>query len=503
MSGPIRSVRAVSRASSPAPSRAPARKAAAPLPLNGPSRGGYTMIAALSALIVAVDFAAAFVVTVLVEELYHFIVYGVPFLQLDSELKGLVVATGFVLVHAATRSYGPADVRVARATPLLLVWAAGLVLTISFAFLFRAIEPFSRASTLILLLVGPVLVLGARRLTVETLSRMRRFAPFFHRRVLLVGTADRIARVEKTLTATRPYVVVASVALREEAGTGDAPTLASREEDMVFACTIARYMQPDLVVLALPLGDPQTVNWCARRLMSVPATITLSADEVSRAPGLPRRPGAPAADLVELCREPFSIFASAQKRLFDLVVASLALVALAPVLLACAIAIRLEGPGPILFRQTRYGINLAGFRIFKFRTMRTMEDGRGVKQATRDDPRITRVGRVLRRWNLDELPQLLNVVEGTMSLVGPRPHAMAHDQAFGTTLAEYARRHNAKPGITGWAQVNGYRGEIVDEADLRGRLTHDLHYLDNWSLWFDMRIIALTIVSPKAYRNAR
>jgi exopolysaccharide biosynthesis polyprenyl glycosylphosphotransferase len=195
--------------------------------------------------------------------------------------------------------------------------------------------------------------------------------------------------------------------------------------------------------------------------------------------------------------------ASAQKRVFDLVVGGLALVALSPILIACAVAIRLEGPGPILFRQTRYGINLVGFRIFKFRTMRTMEDGRVVRQATRDDPRITRVGRVLRRWNLDELPQLLNVVEGTMSLVGPRPHAMAHDQAFSTTLAEYTRRHNAKPGITGWAQVNGFRGEIADEAALRGRLTHDLYYLDNWSLWFDICIIALTVVSPKAYRNAR
>lgn len=492
MSGSIRSA------------RGPSRKPGVSLPLHGPSRGGYTAIAGLSALIVSVDFAAAFAATVLVEEIYHLAVYGVPFAALGSELKGLVVASGFVLVHAATRSYGPADVRIARAVPLLLLWSVSLALTISFAFLFRAIEPFSRASTLILLVVGPLLVLGARRLTIEALARTRRFAPFFHRRVLLVGTADRIPRVEQTLTETRPYVVVSTVALREpQAGADAAQTLARREEDMVFACSIARYMQPDLVVLALPLGDPQTVNWCAQRLMSVPATITLSADEVSRAPGLPRRPGAPAADLVELCTEPFSIMASAQKRVFDLVVGGLALVALSPILIACAVAIRLEGPGPILFRQTRYGINLVGFRIFKFRTMSTMEDGRVVRQATRDDPRITRVGRVLRRWNLDELPQLLNVVEGTMSLVGPRPHAMAHDQAFSTTLAEYTRRHNAKPGITGWAQVNGFRGEIADEAALRGRLAHDLYYLDNWSLWFDICIIALTIVSPKAYRNAR
>lgn len=475
-----------------------------PLPLNGPSRGGYTAIAGLSALILCLDFAAAYAATVLVEEVYHFAVHGIPFGALGSELKGLVMATGFVIVHAATRSYAPADVRVARAFPLLLVWAGSLVLTISFAFLFRAIEPFSRGSTLILLFVGPFVVYGLRRLAVETLARTRRFAPFFHRRVLLVGTADRIARVEARLTATRPYVVVSSVVLREDQSEADAAqTLANREEDMVFACSIARYVQPDLVVLALPLGDPETVNWCAQRLTSVPATIALSADEVSRAPGLPRRTDGPTADLIELCTEPFSIVASAQKRAFDLVVGTLALVALAPILIACAVAIRLDGPGPILFRQTRYGINLVGFRIFKFRTMRTMEDGRVVKQATRDDPRITRVGRILRRWNLDELPQLLNVIEGTMSLVGPRPHAMAHDQAFSTTLAEYARRHNAKPGITGWAQVNGYRGEIADEAALRGRLTHDLYYLDNWSLWFDLRIIALTIVSPKAYRNAR
>jgi lipopolysaccharide/colanic/teichoic acid biosynthesis glycosyltransferase len=125
-----------------------------------------------------------------------------------------------------------------------------------------------------------------------------------------------------------------------------------------------------------------------------------------------------------------------------------------------------------------------------------------VQQAATNDPRITRVGRFLRRWNLDELPQLLNVVQGEMSLVGPRPHALAHDHAYERRIALYARRHNVKPGITGWAQVNGFRGETSTDDKMASRVEHDLYYIDNWSIMLDLRIIAQTVFSPKAYRNA-
>ena len=135
--------------------------------------------------------------------------------------------------------------------------------------------------------------------------------------------------------------------------------------------------------------------------------------------------------------------------------------------------------------------------------MTSLDDGRVVRQVSAGDARVTRVGRVLRRFNLDELPQLLNVLRGEMSLVGPRPHALAHDQAFERTIALYARRHNVKPGITGWAQVNGLRGETDTEEKMAARVEHDLFYIDNWSVLLDIRILLLTVFSAKAYANAR
>jgi lipopolysaccharide/colanic/teichoic acid biosynthesis glycosyltransferase len=138
----------------------------------------------------------------------------------------------------------------------------------------------------------------------------------------------------------------------------------------------------------------------------------------------------------------------------------------------------------------------------KFRTMTVADDGTQIAQARSSDPRVTRVGRWLRRWSVDELPQLLNVIVGEMSLVGPRPHALAHDQAWAQKVAFYARRHNVKPGITGWAQVNGLRGEIGTDEALSRRVEHDLYYIDNWSLWFDIQILIRTVFSRKAYRNA-
>jgi exopolysaccharide biosynthesis polyprenyl glycosylphosphotransferase len=191
------------------------------------------------------------------------------------------------------------------------------------------------------------------------------------------------------------------------------------------------------------------------------------------------------------------------KRVFDVFAASAILIASLPVLLLVALAIKLDSKGPVLFLQRRYGFNQEPFRIFKFRTMTTTDDGEVVKQATRNDPRITRIGGFLRRYNLDELPQLLNVIAGQMSLVGPRPHALAHDREFQRKIALYARRHNVKPGITGWAQVNGLRGETDTDDKMARRIAYDHWYIDNWSFWLDIGILLRTVFSPRAFRNAR
>jgi exopolysaccharide biosynthesis polyprenyl glycosylphosphotransferase len=206
---------------------------------------------------------------------------------------------------------------------------------------------------------------------------------------------------------------------------------------------------------------------------------------------------------LRLVRSPLRALDVGMKRLMDVVGASLGLVLLSPLFAAVALAIKLDSRGPVLFAQKRYGFNQQPFRIRKFRSMTVAEDGRAVRQAQVGDSRITRVGAFLRRWSLDELPQLYNVLRGDMSLVGPRPHALTHDQQFERIVSLYARRHNVKPGITGWAQVNGRRGEVSTSEDIRERVELDLYYIDHWSLTFDLKIIALTLFSAKAYRNAR
>jgi exopolysaccharide biosynthesis polyprenyl glycosylphosphotransferase len=205
---------------------------------------------------------------------------------------------------------------------------------------------------------------------------------------------------------------------------------------------------------------------------------------------------------LNLAREPLSMLEVLMKRGFDLLASALGLLLLAPFFLMVSSLIKLDSPGPVLFVQRRYGFNQEPFRIFKFRSMTVSASQEEFQQATRDDARVTAIGRLLRRYNIDELPQLLNVFLGEMSLVGPRPHALQHDRAFEDKVALYARRHNVKPGITGWAQVNGFRGETATDEQMRARVEHDLYYIDNWSFWFDLRIILMTMFSPKAYRNA-
>jgi lipopolysaccharide/colanic/teichoic acid biosynthesis glycosyltransferase len=174
---------------------------------------------------------------------------------------------------------------------------------------------------------------------------------------------------------------------------------------------------------------------------------------------------------------------------------SAGLVVLSPLLLLVALLIKLDSPGPVFFLQRRYGFNQNPFRILKFRTMTTLDDGPVVPQARHNDPRVTPLGRFLRKWNIDELPQLINVLKGDMSLVGPRPHALSHNREYEQKIALYARRHNVLPGITGWAQVNGFRGETDTDDKMRRRVDHDLYYIDNWSLWLDLRILAMTLFS--------
>ncbi|CAH0526168.1 undecaprenyl-phosphate glucose phosphotransferase [Vibrio hippocampi] len=200
---------------------------------------------------------------------------------------------------------------------------------------------------------------------------------------------------------------------------------------------------------------------------------------------------------------PFYGFSQFLKRTQDVVLSSIIITLISPVLLAVAIGVKLSSPGPVLFKQKRYGLDGRPITVWKFRSMSTMDNGSVVKQATRNDPRITPFGSFIRRTSLDELPQFLNVLTGQMSIVGPRPHAVAHNEKYRTLIDSYMLRHHVKPGITGWAQINGYRGETDTLDKMEKRVEHDLDYIRSWSLWLDLKIIFLTtfkgFVSKTAY----
>ena len=205
---------------------------------------------------------------------------------------------------------------------------------------------------------------------------------------------------------------------------------------------------------------------------------------------------------IEIQRAPLSAAERFVKRTMDIVVASLALTLLLPVFMLTAIAIKLDSDGPVIFRQRRKGFNGKEFVMLKFRTMRVLEDGPVVVQATREDPRVTPIGKTLRKASIDELPQLVNVFKGEMSLIGPRPHALAHDNYFEEILEDYAFRHHVKPGLTGWAQCNGARGATPSVEDIAERVKLDLWYVNNWSLWLDIQILIRTAFEVARKRNA-
>ena len=256
--------------------------------------------------------------------------------------------------------------------------------------------------------------------------------------------------------------------------------------------------------LVLPLSEERTILRVVREFHEDLINIRFMPDIRSLAlfdtSGIIDLLGVPA---INLMASPLSPSAMLKKEIFDRVFALCALVGLAPLLLVIAIAVKVSSPGPVFFRQKRKGADGRVFTIYKFRSMRPHDAQPGVlKQAVRHDPRVTRVGAFLRRTSLDELPQFFNVLRGDMSVVGPRPHALEHDDLYQKVVAGYIHRYRIKPGITGWAQINGYRGETDRIEKMERRVAHDLYYLGNWSFALDMRIIAATVVKGLTHTNA-
>ena len=247
------------------------------------------------------------------------------------------------------------------------------------------------------------------------------------------------------------------------------------------------------IYIALPLSNVPRIGEMVRELRDTTASIYFVPDVFAFdliQGRLVEINGMPA---ISVCDTPFHGMDAIMKRVTDIVLASLALLLLAPLMVLIAAAVKLTSPGPVFFRQRRYGLNGEEISVYKFRSMRVCEDGAIVTQATKTDSRVTPLGRILRSTSLDELPQLLNVLEGKMSVVGPRPHAVAHNELYRKLISGYMIRHKVRPGITGLAQVNGLRGETETVEKMRERVRFDLEYLSHWSPWLDVKIIFKTL----------
>jgi undecaprenyl-phosphate galactose phosphotransferase/putative colanic acid biosynthesis UDP-glucose lipid carrier transferase len=262
----------------------------------------------------------------------------------------------------------------------------------------------------------------------------------------------------------------------------------------------AREKNAEEIVVALRWSSKALLERVRDRMRATPLPVRLLPDSTIRSV-LGRRSisaGGPVLS-VEIQRAPLTPLEQACKRALDIALSAIAILILSPLLIGVAIAIKLDSSGPIIFRQRRNGFNSLQFVIFKFRTMTVCEDGAVIQQAHRGDRRVTRVGKFLRRSSIDELPQLFNVLFGNMSLVGPRPHALAHDDEYKSLIAKYAFRHHVKPGMTGWAQVNGLRGETGQLGQMIDRIKLDLWYINHWSFGFDLNILVRTCI--EVFRN--
>ena len=309
------------------------------------------------------------------------------------------------------------------------------------------------------------------------------------RRAAIFGTPEFITRMKSDIEMSDPslavrglYLATPSVVGSDDGFYGGLVELKRALDQKAFDC----------VFIGLPWQEAGRIQAAVSGLASYSTELLLCTD-LEADPVVvqgTRNFGRLRTNVVNLV--PLSEIHGFVKRLLDYVVAVLGLICVAPLLGLVAIAIKLDSPGPVFFRQRRYGQNNRVFRIVKFRTMMVVEDGTDVKQAERDDHRVTRVGRFLRRTSIDELPQLLNVLTGEMSIVGPRPHALAHDRRFEAELDLFSRRRRVRPGLTGWAQVHGFRGETTSEH-IRSRMQHDLYYIENWSVWLDIEIITRTV----------
>ncbi len=381
-----------------------------------------------------------------------------------------------------------------------LAWNTAFVCLGAAGFLTKTTAVYSRGSLIMLYVTGGLAVICVTALLRRYLRNAFARGYLRPRAIMLVGTASRIAAMRPRFDAADASASpVATFLLPSQDGADPLPPTREMLQAMV---KLAAESGADDVVIALDWKEEALIDRLATTLSQVAVGVHVMPPDLFDRFAESRVSRLAETSVVSLVWPPLGPMQLLVKRTFDVVVASLALLLLAPLFAVVAVLIRLDSAGPVFFLQTRGGYNQRTFRIWKFRTMTVTEDGNSIVAAKRGDARVTPVGRILRKYNVDELPQLINVLFGEMSIVGPRPHAVLHDHVYGDRIQEYPRRLRVKPGITGWAQINGLRGSTEHDEDMRQRVAADLYYAENYSLLLDLYIIGMTVVSPKSYRNA-
>jgi Undecaprenyl-phosphate glucose phosphotransferase len=460
--------------------------------------------AAFCALVFMVEYGAVVALALMTGVFYHVAAYGSVgsvgfYLQV-----GMLGAAVYTVANAARGDYRLGHFLGGKVNSgrILIHWHGVFLCLLAVGFMAQLSVIYSRAWIALFYACGLLLLIPLRRLLTRATLYASRNGIVSAKKIFIIGATSRISAFLQRYQPSQLGVEVAGCCsvplLPGPLSEGSAETL---KDELELALTQAREANPDAIVLLAPWTATDAVKHTAEKFGVLPAELHLGPDgmleEFTNAELLRIGP----ISTLQLTAAPLGTLQWLTKKVIDVALSAAALVALMPLFAAVAILIKLDGGGPVFFRQRRYGYNQRTFWIVKFRTMRVMEDGADIKQATRGDARVTRFGRFLRRWNIDELPQLINVLKGDMSLVGPRPHALSHNLEYENKIRLYARRHNVKPGITGWAQVHGFRGE-TDAHRMRMRVEHDIYYIENWSLWLDIQILARTVISPKSYRNA-
>jgi Undecaprenyl-phosphate glucose phosphotransferase len=410
---------------------------------------------------------------------------------------GTISATIFVLLSASLYHPGALISLYTQLRGILFNWMVVLLIICLMFFLLKIGAHNSRGAVLLFSVLGFGMLVGWRLVISTQLSHVLA-------RGALAGSPAIVIGDRQSLAAVSRLQLLQKFGAREM-GRFELPPAAGDKRDLFAAIDqaidTARSNMAERVLLALQWIDERERDVVCERLQVLPIPVLLLPDQnINSLLSQPtRKVGVDFT--IELQRPPLYPAELALKRTTDLLLAGALLVLLCPLLAIVAFFIKVDSHGPAIFRQRRKGFNGREFTIYKFRTMKVIEDGDVIRQAQRNDARLTRLGRILRATSIDELPQLINVLRGQMSFVGPRPHAVAHDNAYSKLIAKYAFRQHVKPGLTGWAQVHGLRGETAQLELMEQRVSLDLWYIKHWSIWLDLRIVVFTCFELIRRRN--